>query len=506
MADLSRRRFAAGLGAALGADMLQAARSDHPNIVFICSDQHSGRILGANGHREIRTPHLDRLASLGVNFRNAYCGSPVCVPSRAGFMTGMYPSDVGSYCNSTPFDGRVPTWGSRLRAAGYDCWATGKLDLEAGKDYGFQEHKTNHGHSVQPDITSLFRVPLCYRINERKDVNGEFRDHTHADEARLRDALAFLRTRAAAPSETRGRPWTMYVGFTQPHPPFIAQAKYLEMYPPDRVGLPAFTPEYLEQRHLVFQELASFKMISTPIPEARQRRARAAYYGMLTELDSRVGRILEAIEEAGQLRDTLIVYTSDHGEMLGENGLWLKNVLLENAARVPLILAGAGLPRGKTIETPASHADMVATILDIAGVTVLREMRGHSLIQAGHPGFAYSESHSEGNCTGSFMIRKDDWKYIYFTWYDPLLFNLKDDPGEMRNLAGRPETASVQQELHAILTRLVNPDAITKQALAEQDRRLKTMLAKNSPAQLLADLAPRLGKGQARALVAKYYQ
>ncbi|HYM12250.1 MAG TPA: sulfatase-like hydrolase/transferase [Bryobacterales bacterium] len=139
--QLSRRRFAAGFGAALGGGLVRAARSDRPNIVFICSDQHSGRVLGCNGHREVRTPHLDRLASLGMNFRNAYCGSPVCVPSRAGFMTGMYPSDVGSYCNSTPFDGRVPTWGNRLRAAGYDCWATGKLDLEAGKDYGGAVHR-----------------------------------------------------------------------------------------------------------------------------------------------------------------------------------------------------------------------------------------------------------------------------------------------------------------------------------------------------------------------------
>src|SRR5579859_3762371 len=125
MASISRRAFGASLASGAALHAAQSARQ--PNIVFLCTDQHSGQVIGANGHRVVRTPNLDRLASLGVNFRNAYCGSPVCAPGRASLMTGMYASDVGSYCNSTPFDGRVPSWGSRLKQAGYSCFAKGKL-------------------------------------------------------------------------------------------------------------------------------------------------------------------------------------------------------------------------------------------------------------------------------------------------------------------------------------------------------------------------------------------
>ena len=139
---MTRRDFSAGLAAGLGA----IAATKQPNIVFICSDQHSGRFLGCNGHRVARTPNIDRLASLGVNFRNTYSGNPVCVPGRACMMSGMYASDVNAFCNSMPL-GREKTWGTYLKDAGYHCWATGKLDLTLDADYGFEQTKTTHGHS-----------------------------------------------------------------------------------------------------------------------------------------------------------------------------------------------------------------------------------------------------------------------------------------------------------------------------------------------------------------------
>ena len=158
---------------------------------------------------------------------------------------------------------------------------------------------------------------------------------------------------------------------------------------------------------------------------------------MVTEVDELVGNVIDELDRTGQRDNTLIIYTSDHGEMLGEHGLWLKNTLLENAARVPLIFSGPGMPKGKSISTPVSHVDMVATMMEIGGAATTG-LRGHALgpmargESSSHPGFAYSESHSEGNCTGSFMIRKGDWKYLYFTGGEALLFNMKDDPGELR--------------------------------------------------------------------------
>lgn len=492
---ISRREFTA---AALGAAPALAAGRRQPNIVFVCADQHSGLMLGSMGHRIVKTPNLDRLASLGVQFRNAYCGSPVCVPSRAGMMTGMYPSDVNSYCNSTPFVNAAPTWGQRLKDSGYRCWATGKLDLTKGMDYGFEEVKTGHGHSTNPDITSLFRAPLCMRREERALINGAWKNRTHEDEAVTGRALDFLRKQDGA----SGKPWAMYVGLHLPHPKWVAQERYRAMYPPESMPLPDATLESLEKRHPVYQALANSKNFTLPIPETRVRRARSAYFGMVTELDALVGRILSEVENARQLDNTLFIYTSDHGEMFGEHGLWLKDVLLENAARVPMIMAGAGLPRGKRVDAPVTHSDLVATMLECGGAAHDPKLRGRSLLNS-TPAFAYSESHSEGNYTGSFMIRRGDWKYIYFSGDEPLLFDLKNDPGEKTNLARERE--DVRKELHGLLTSVVNPDAVTRRAFAEQQRRLQTMVKEKTAQEFYEELEGRLGSGQAWAIMQKYY-
>ncbi len=503
MAILSRRTFNAGVAATAAVSLAGQTRRQ-PNILFICSDQHSGTVMGCNGHPVVRTPQMDRLARMGVLFRNAYTGSPVCAPGRAGMMSGRYPSDVNSFCNSTPM-GQVPSWGNYLRDAGYSCRAFGKMDLTTGVDYGFQESGSRGGHSERPDITSLFRSPVCFRPGERENVNGEFLDREHHDVAVTRQALNQLEQPRTA------KPWTLYVGLTQPHPKFVALPKYRAVYPPEKMPLPVIPEGYLESRHTFFQIVANFKNIQSPIPKERVQRARAAYYGMVSELDEHIGMLLDQLERTGQLENTLIVYTADHGEMLGEHGLWLKNVLLENAARVPLILAGAGLPKGKTIDTPVSHVDMVATLLEIAGAQQSPNARGTSLVglangnPGSHPGFTYSESHSESNCTGSFMLRKGDWKYLYFSGDVPLLFNLKTDPGELRNLAGKPETSAIQKDLHQLLTSLVDPDAVTRRAFDAQGRVLTNMVRSMKREAFYNEISGRLGPAQAWVLTDRHY-
>src|SRR5215472_14240801 len=193
MSEISRRTFGAAMIAAAQVPWARPAAAGSPNILFICADEHGGPFLGSMGHPIVKTPNLDRLAASGVLFRNAYCGSPVCVPARASMMSGMFPSDVASYCNSTPFRKPTPSWGNRLREAGYECYATGKLDLTEGTDYGFREVDTQHGHSVSPDITSLLRAPMCYRASVRNDVNGVFRKPPPHDEKVLANVLRFLR-------------------------------------------------------------------------------------------------------------------------------------------------------------------------------------------------------------------------------------------------------------------------------------------------------------------------
>ena len=486
---------------------MSAISDTRPNIVFICSDQHAFRYTGYAGHPIVKTPNMDKIAQKGVSFSNTYCGSPVCTPGRACLMTGMYPSDVGSYCNSTVWDGSHPTWGTRLNKAGYDCWATGKFDLHDDYERGFKEINVSNGHCTKPDITSLFRSPPCYRMSERDHVDGSPRKKPHGDAAKTQTALDFIHNEA----NTLNTPWVFYLGLSQPHPQFIAQQKYWDMYPEADMDLPDIRQDDLENQHLVYQGLRHFKRIATPIPEDRIRRARAGYYGMITELDAYIGQVWEALEKTGQLENTIFIYTSDHGESLGEHGLWYKNNLYENAAHVPLIIAGSNLPEGITIDTPVAHVDLVATLLDLANTEIAPELRGHSLLpfmkgtKNDHPGWTYTESHSEGNCTGSFLIRKGDWKYVHFTWYDDQLFHVAEDPGEFDNRIDDSNAQEALIELRDILNTLVDTEQITRDAFAAQKRQLDKIAADKTEQELANYLGGRLGQGLGRVLASQYY-
>jgi choline-sulfatase len=510
MPNETRRTFAKSLAAGLSASALAstgasaAAPGSKPNILFICSDQHGWKYTGFAGHPIVKTPNLDRIATQGVVFSNTYCGSPVCTPGRASMMTGMHASDCGSYCNSTVWDGSHPTWGTRLRRAGYETRATGKLDLNDDFDMGFKEVETSHGHRHGPDITSLFRRPVGYRIGEREDVTGSPRDKRHKDAKLTQNAIEFIRNE----SRSVGRPWVQYVGLSQPHPSFVALQKYWDQYPLEQIDLPGVPLDYLDRQHLMFQELRHFKRVATPISEKRVRLARRGYYGMIGELDEYVGQLWSALEDTAQLENTVFIYTSDHGEMLGDHGLWYKNNLLDPAARVPLVIAGPGIPKGKSIDTPVAHIDLIATMVEWAGGDS-SQLRGHSLApmiageSGSHPGFAYSESHSEGNCTGSFMIRKSGWKYIHFTWYDDLLFNLADDPNERLNRVDDPRARPILEELRAILGRQADTEQVTRNAFAKQQAMLDDFARKMSEDELAKMLQGRLGKGLARVMAAR---
>ena len=385
--------------------------ANSPNILFICADQHSFRYTGHAGHPMVRTPNLDSIAKRGVTMSNAYCGSPVCVPGRASMMTGLYAHETNSFCNSTVWDGSQPTWAVWLREAGYECYATGKLDLNDDFDMGFKETDTENGHHTNPDITSLFRNPLIYRADERSQVDGVRRVERHHDADLAKNAVDFI----DHASTTLDRPWAYYVGFSLPHPKFTALEKYWDVYPPEQVDIPSVTDQDLKNLHDVYKGLRYFNQLDVPVAEERVRRARAAYYGMITELDEYVGWLLDALDRTGQIYNTLVVYTSDHGETLGAHGLWSKNNMYEDSVHVPMLMAGAGLPSGAAIDSPVGHVDMVATMLEMAGVEQPPSLRGVSLLplisggEVDRPEFAYSECHCSGLLTGTFMIRKGDW-------------------------------------------------------------------------------------------------
>ncbi|MDP6042259.1 MAG: DUF4976 domain-containing protein, partial [Candidatus Latescibacteria bacterium] len=191
-------------------------------------------------------------------------------------------------------------------------------------------------------------------------------------------------------------------------------------------------------------------------------------------------------------------------------GLWYKNNLYENAAHIPLVISGPGLPQGVSIDTPVAHVDLIAMLLDLAGAEITPELhRGHSLLplidgsDSDHPGWTYTESHSEGNCTGSFLIRKGDWKYMHFTWYDDLLFNVKEDPGEFNNRVDDPDAQDVLQEMRSILNGLVDTEQITRDAFDAQERVVQRIAEGKTEEEFAAYLEGRLGPGLARVLASR---
>jgi choline-sulfatase len=528
MPGISRREFAKtistgvlaaavmGPGAFAGAtEQKQRSGKKRPNFVFICSDQHSGRYAGYAGHPYIKTPNLDRIARTGVAFTSAYSGSPLCVPGRSCLMTGMYPSDVNSFCNSTVYDGSHPTWGKRLRDSGYHCWATGKQDLNPAFDLGFTGVEIESGgHAKKPDITSLFRRPVGYRINEREGVDGEFHERGAGGKTDTGGRINSSRDQSAAGyaadflTKTSGsldRPWAAFVGFIEPHPPWNGLKEYYDYYL-TKVRVPENSIAELEALPLPYQVMRNFKRISTPIPDERIRRAMAAYFGMISELDEYVGQVYDCVERTGQIDNTYFIYTSDHGESLGEHGMWLKNNLYEGPVNVPMIITGPGLPVGKVITSPVSHVDLIATMIQLSGMGTPKELRGTSLLPLinGHPeegpSFVYSESHSEGNPTGSCMIRKGKWKLIHFSYYNDYLFDLEADPRETNNRIDDPSLQDVVKDLRTILYKHVDPEAITEKAYDAQAKVLNGFVEKMNAEELFQLFKSRLGDGQARVM------
>ena len=228
---------------------------------------------------------------------------------------------------------------------------------------------------MEPDITSLFRRPLCYRVDKRRQIKGEFKARTPWDDKVMQGALDFLKHDLPKGKQ----PWAVYVGLTLPHPPFVASDKYQNQQPLPQPKLPV---GHLDNLYLAFRLMRNFYLTSDTIPAEDVRSARIAYLALVEEMDAYLGQLLDAVDKT----NTLIVYTSDHGEMLGEHGLWFKNVLLEDSVRVPMILSGPGLPKGTRVSTPVTHADLAATLLESAGAARPAGWRGHSLFSGRHPG------------------------------------------------------------------------------------------------------------------------
>ena len=448
------------------------------NLLFIMSDEHTRQALGCYGSSFMKTPNLDRLAGRGTRFASAYNNSPLCVPSRASLATGRYAHQTGCWDNGHPWDDSIPGWSHRLRQAGHRTVAIGKLHYRSTEDdNGFDEEIIPmHVRYGIGDLFGLLRDdPPSYGMipaSLARDAGPGESNHTDYDREITRTACDWLRDDAP---KWRDKPWVLFVSFVCPHFPLIAPQEFFDLYSADEVPWPRlYSPEERSDHPAIIALNKSWNY-DDYFDAEKVRIARAAYYGLCSFLDHNVGQVLAALDDGGLTADTRIIYTSDHGECLGNRGIWSTSVMYEESVGVPLIVAGADLPEGAVVETPVSLVDCYPTIVEGVGETLSEAdcaLPGRSLIDlASHDEpdrVVFSEYHAGGSITGFFMVRNGHWKYVHYEGLAAQLFDLEADPGEEKDLANDADYADVRAACEAKLRTIADPEAVNARAFADQ--------------------------------------
>ncbi|GAB6165930.1 choline-sulfatase [Thermostilla marina] len=464
-----------------------------PNILVIMTDEHNAGVMGCAGDPLARTPNLDALAAQGVVFDTHYCASPICVPSRQSFTTGKYVSRHNVWGNTVGVPDGTPSLPRLLNAAGYESYLVGKMHYKGGMTHGFHVFDESTGELRSPgkaasrsdgktsDKTGV--RPDQRRVKPRKRlVAGNFRDNgtdigkefspigiatdmeSTADAARRNAAIRFLRER---PRDAT--PFFLVVGFSAPHYPLIAPAEYLEHFK-DRIPPPEIPPGYLAALPLNYKHLRNERILERVPPET-VKLAREAYYARVEWIDHQIGEVLNTLRTSPFAENTVVIYTADHGENMGEHGLWWKNCLYDTAARVPLIISWpARWPGGQRRAGACASVDLVQTIAELADAKTPADWNGTSMIAwLDDPSFpwkdlAVSEYYAAYIVSGIAMIRQGDWKYVYHCRADenhgPVreLYNLRTDPKELHNLAGDRGQQERLTAMHAALVQEIGED------------------------------------------------
>jgi choline-sulfatase len=488
---MSRRGFLRGAGAgaaalAAGAPGVLSGRrlgtrpARKPNLLVILSDEHNAGVLGASGSRIARTPNLDSLSRRGVTFESCYCNSPLCVPSRLSFASGKYVSRVGAWSNSCWLPSAdYPTIARLLNAAGYESLLCGKMHFDRSRRYGFREiggnmnrsHKTGRGGRRRAENLT----PKPGLSNRFKDFHvGESRILTH-DRAVTAGTIDLLRRRKAS-----DKPFFLIAGYLAPHFPLIVPERYWQPYK-GNVPMPRIPAEHLEAQPLNYKHLRiGFNVEDAPAGIVR--KGRELYHGLTQWLDVEIGKVLSALGKSEVADETVVVYTSDHGENMGEHGLWWKNCMYEHASRVPLIVSWPARWKGGQRRARAcSLVDLTQTLVALAGARAPDDWNGDSMLawlgdpQSKWKDLAVSQYYAHNIASGFAMLRRERYKYVYHVPPDARhpaereLYDLRADPGEFTNLAGRAEHADRVQAMHAALVRELgeHPDETEKRCRAD---------------------------------------
>jgi len=434
--------------------------SSPPNILLICSDQHTPRVMGCSGDKIVDTPNLDALAAEGTRFNAFYCNNPICVPSRMSFMTGLYSYKSECTHNFHVLDSRLPTLAHVAVRGGYHAVLAGKMHFN-GPDvmHGFLERPLGEmgGSPVlngnAGKAPGLEHLGNCSRPNCMYSTGPGQNPMVSYDEEVTQKSTAWLRDWANLESKP---PFFLVAGYLQPHNPFIVQRELYDKYA-GRVRAPRYDREYLDNLHPHHKDYRKVIEIDN-VPEENWDRAVATYYGMVDQLDQHVGRLIATLKETGQWDNTIVIYTSDHGEMLGYHGRWHKECFREDSAAVPLIVRDPRKRGPEVVTTTHSLVDLMPTLCDWMGVTPPPDIDGVSLVPAlegreteAPPVKSETYTHwseAEHGMSANRMVRKGPWKLCYYGAYDNYeLFNLEEDPEEMHDLAKDPAYAEKIDEL-----------------------------------------------------------
>ena len=452
-----------------------------PNILWICSDQQRFDTIAGNGNRHINTPNLDRLAQTGTLFDRAYCQAPICTPSRASFLTGMYPSTVHACTNGNEhWDEAAPLLPAMLRDAGYVCGLSGKLHLAGAqgrveprpRDDGYSFFSWSHhpqddwdeGHDYADWVREQGEDP-----RELYDRLGYFPSDLHQTTWCTNEAMRFIEeaqideeapgrsTGRAASDDHADRPWFMSVNYFDPHAPFDPPEDYRSRYSADAMPGPHYRASDLAAQAMLSG--VDFQSDPRPPDEFGARKKQASYYAMIELIDHNVGRLLDFLEQRGLRDNTIVIYTSDHGESLGDHGLILKGCrFYEGLVRVPLIVSwpAGGVAKGQKRNALVELTDIAPTLLEAADDTVPERMVGSSLLRLlcdpdapdHHRDTVRSEYYNTLNkdapgrdFTGSYgtMIREERYKLVTYHGHElGELFDLESDPWEHNNLWDDP--------------------------------------------------------------------
>lgn len=429
-----------------------------PNILILMVDQLTGTLFPDGPADFLHAPHLRKLGQRSVRFANSYTASPLCAPARASFMSGQLPFRTRVYDNAAEFASDIPTYAHHLRRAGYQTCLAGKMHF-VGPDqmHGFESRLTTDIYPADFGWTPDYRKPgerIDWWYHNLGSVTG-------AGVAEITNQLEYDDDVAHQATQkiydlSRGqdpRPWCLTASFTHPHDPFVARKKYWDLYENHAELTPPAATPYADQDPHSKRLMDACDHTAFDLTPDQIRRSRQAYFANISYIDDKIGEIFAAMEATRQ--EAIILFVSDHGEMLGRRGLWFKMNFFEGASRVPLMICAPGLTP-QTITTPVSTVDVTPTLCDLAGISMADVMPwtdGQSLVPLAHGTPRTTpvamEYAAEGTITPMIALRDGPWKYIHCPADPDQLYNLEGDPEETTNLAQHPMHANTLARLQS---------------------------------------------------------